>query len=776
MRVEADELPIRPYLPPSFAGCAAALLVAWFVLAGAWDARSVDGWHVDAPQARIVLSAGACAMLLAGALACHRAVRRGERFARLARWLGWAGVMGLLSLASSASWVQGWNARAAAVQGRAASSFDLAMRGDARAGAYGVSATAELYDGEHGCVAAVRATADEELASGERLRVTGQLEALDASDWGRSRFMKGEVGSLRIRRVLERIPTASGDAVAGIRSAALERIDPDGSDGRALIAGVVCGRTTELAQTEANDLFARCGLSHLVAVSGSHLAYIAVLLQAVLGALGAARARRMAALVITMGLYVLFTGGAASAVRSVVMVVCSYASLLGGRRSHALSGLSLTACALAVLDPGIAFDLGFQLSAASVLFILVFGRYAVWLLRRLGLPQAVADPLALTLVAQWATCPLTLPVFGQLSLIAPIANLVAGPLMTALLVVGLLTVPVATAVPALVGLLAAPEGLANASIFAARALGDLPFAAVAVQAQPWQLIAPYAAALAAYALWRPWRAWQLRAALAIALGAVGVHVARWCLFAPPAVTVLDVGQADAILVRDGSKTLLVDAGVDEQAAAALARNHVFALDAVVITHWDRDHWGGLPAILQTVPVGRLVVAEGATRAMPEEVRASFTGEVIEVGAGDLLRAGGFACRVVWPRQAVAGEQNGESVCLDVFYDEGGRRLRALLTGDTELEAERIYAQEVGDIDMLKVGHHGSKISVDLPLLETLDPEIAVASAGEGNSYGHPSAACTDAVEAYGARFACTMEVGDVIVAPGDAGATVSYGR
>ena len=291
MRVEADELPIRPYLPPSFAGCAAALLVAWFVLAGAWDARSVDDWHVDAPQVRIVLSAGACAMLLAGALACHRAARRGERFARLARWLGWAGAMGLLSLASSALWVQGWNARAAAVQGRAASSFDLAMRGDARAGAYGVSATAELYDGEHGCVAAVRATADEELASGERLRVAGQLEALDASDWGRSRFMKGEVGSLRIRRVLERMPTASDDAVAGIRSAALERIDPGGSDGRALIAGVVCGRTTELAQTEANDLFARCGLSHLVAVSGSHLAYIAVLLQAVLGALGAARAR-----------------------------------------------------------------------------------------------------------------------------------------------------------------------------------------------------------------------------------------------------------------------------------------------------------------------------------------------------------------------------------------------------------------------------------------------------------------------------------------------------
>lgn len=776
MRIGESELPCRPYLPPSSAGCAAALFVAWFVLAGAWDGRTADGWRVEVPHGRLLVCAGVCAVLLVGALVCRGRSRPGGRCARLVPWLVWPGAVGALAIASSVLWVQGWNARAASVQGRAASSFELKVRGDARAGTYGVSTTADLHDGTRGRVASVRVTADEELTSHERLRVTGQLEALDASDWGRSRFMKGEVASLQVRRILERKEGRSHGAIAGIRDTALGRIGASASDGRALIAGVVCGRTTELAQTEANDLFARCGLSHLVAVSGSHLAYIAVLLQAVLGALGATRARRMAALVATMGLYVLFTGGAPSAVRSVVMVACSYATSLGGRRSHAISGLAITVCALALLDPGIAFDLGFQLSAVSVLFILVFGRYAVWLLRRVGVPQLVAEPLALTLVAQWATCPLTLPVFGQLSLVAPVANLVVGPLMTALLVVGLITVPVAVAAPGLTGILIVPEGLANAAIFAARALGDIPFAAVAVQASAWQLLAPYVLAVAMYAWWRPWRAWQLYGTLLVTAAVTCAYLARWCLFAPPAITVLDVGQADAILVREGSRTLLVDAGVDDQAAAALARNHVFALDAVVITHWDRDHWGGLPAILETVPVGCLVVARGAADSMPAEVREVFDGAVVEVDAGDALAVDGFMCRAVWPRAVVQGEENGESLCLDVVYERGDRRLHALLTGDTELDAERLYAPQVGDIDVLKVGHHGSKVSVDLPLLETLDPELAVASAGAGNSYGHPSAACIEAVEAYGARFACTIESGDVTLAPGAAGPVVSYGR
>ena len=72
---------------------------------------------------------------------------------------------------------------------------------------------------------------------------------------------------------------------------------------------------------------------------------------------------------------------------------------------------------------------------------------------------------------------------------------------------------------------------------------------------------------------------------------------------------------------------------------------------------------------------------------------------------------------------------------------------------------------MGDIDVLKLGHHGSKVSVDTDLLETLKPELSIASAGEGNRYGHPSDACIDAVRDAGGAFACTIEQGDITVSP-----------
>ena len=100
---------------------------------------------------------------------------------------------------------------------------------------------------------------------------------------------------------------------------------------------------------------------------------------------------------------------------------------------------------------------------------------------------------------------------------------------------------------------------------------------------------------------------------------------------------------------------------------------------------------------------------------------------------------------------MAGEENGDSLVLDVRYDSGGRSLSAVLTGDTEVDQEHDYAELVGRIDVLKLGHHGSAASVDTQVLDVFDPELAIASAGEGNSYGHPDPACVRAVEEHGSR-------------------------
>lgn len=392
------------------------------------------------------------------------------------------------------------------------------------------------------------------------------------------------------------------------------------------------------------------------------------------------------------------------------------------------------------------------------------------------MPRPIAEPLSLTLCAQWGTLPITIPIFGTCSIVAPLANLVLGPVMSALLVVGLVSVPLAAIVGPLADVLLAPaDALASISVFGAQAFAGFPYASIAMAASPASAL-PYLAACVVYAAWLDASRWQVAVVCAAIPGALAMHLVRWTLFAPASVTVLDVGQADAILVREGSAAILVDAGVDSEVADALARNSVFQLDAVVITHWDLDHYGGLEDVLASVSVSRVVVAEGALDAMPEELAALDMPEVVELSEGDELSVGGFACTMVWPEGPVEGSENEDSVALAVSYDSGGCALDMLLAGDTEIAQEERYAGRVGDIDVLKLGHHGSAASIDVALMAQMRPELAIASAGEGNSYGHPTKECIDTVEASGARFLCTIDVGDVTVRPARGGFSVSTER
>ena len=766
-----EELPARPHIPPAAAGAVGAAVTAAVLLETAWRGYAACGYAAVSTGALV-----ACAVALLLLLAVRSVVGRRVGCESASVYFVWAAAGVALAMFSSSLWVRGWEAGRASLFGASASSLTFETVGDPSLNAYGAAMTAAAHGEEGNELAQVRLSMGEPVDAGRALACIGTLSPLDGSDWARSRFMKGEVGSVKVIRVLEDHGSGRFDPIGEVRAAALRAIDPKRSEARALVAGIVCGRTTELNAASASDAFSRTGLTHLVAVSGSHLALIGMLLKSALARTRCPRWCRAAVLVSVMGAYVVFTGCAPSALRSVAMVGFSLLAGLGFRRAHPISGLSLAVFGLILLDPGTVYDIGFQLSAASVLFILLFCRYLEYLLLRLRMPGILAAPLSLTLCAQWATLPITLPIFGELSLAAPVANLVTGPLMTGLLMVGLLVVFPCTLVPGLAPLLVVPECVANASIFVAELFAGVPWASIPVTIDPVAACVPYAAACAVWVLWRDWSGRQLATVLCAVSVMVCAHVMRWALFTPAAITVLDVGQADSILIRDGRSSVLVDAGVDEAVVDALARNNVMRLDAVVITHWDRDHWVGLPDLLEKVPVDRIIVADGAAVSVPEALRRDVEDGVVEMAHGDVFRVGGFACTAVWPDDEVAGMENAESLCLLVEYEGGEGRLATLLTGDTEADDAARYADEVGDIDVLKVGHHGSKASVDERMIAELRPEFAIASAGEGNAYGHPTRECIELLDEHDVAFACTKDVGDVSIYPDADGARVRTAR
>lgn len=746
-------MPPRPLLPWTMTLCAGMCMSCVLVLNMAADALLRERapavgplWAIPVAAAVFVVLAHSCAWL-----------------APWKRWLYAASVGLVAGAVVSAWWAVGALSASKALDGRAASSLEFVVQGDPSINDDVYSYTCEARaDGKN--LATVRLSCDRELKVGAHVRVIGRVSRFENDAYGRSRVLRGEVCKVKAVRIVS-VDEGSPGPLLRLRNGLLASIAPATDPARALIAGVVCGRSAELRAQSAGDWFSVTGTAHLIAVSGSHLAIVGFVIESALQKTRLSRGLQRGLLMLALIAYAVFTGASPSAVRACCMVAATLVANGAGRRRHGLSALFLTMAIFVLLRPTVLFEMGFELSCASVFAILCFCPYATYALGELGMPSGVASVLSVTLCSQLATLPVTIPAFGTFSLIAPLANAVIGPVISVLLASSVVLAP-CSLVPLLShGTIVVPMIVARCALFFEQLFAAVPGASVSVPPDtPLVYVVPFA--LAVLLVWWPRpRARSMAAGLVCLMLAAGVPYIYWDRCAPPSVTALDVGQADAILVRQGGTVALVDCGLDERVVSALVRNNVHHIDAVFVTHWDEDHWGGLPDVLDRFSVGTIAVAADALDGAPAEVLNRPGVTYRQVARGDTVDIGAFRARVMWPFDTVDGEGNEDSLVLLLSYAQEGKSLRVLLTGDAELDQEREFVQEVGDIDVLKLGHHGSKVSVDTDLLETLKPELSIASAGEGNRYGHPTDACIDAVRDAGGAFACTIEQGDITVSP-----------
>ena len=746
-------MPPRPLIPWTMALCAGMCVSCALVLSIAADALLGERatavgplWAIPVAAAVFVVLAHSCAGL-----------------APLKRWLYAASVGLVAGAVVSAWWAVGALSASRALDGRAASGLEFVVQGDPSINDDVYSYTCEARaDGKN--LATVRLSCDRELKVGAHVRVIGRVSRFENDSYGRSRVLRGELRKVKAVRIVS-VDEGSPGPLLRLRNELLAAIAPATDPARSLIAGVVCGRSSELRAQPAGDWFSVTGTAHLIAVSGSHLAIVGFVIESALQKTRCSRGLQRALLAVTLVAYAAFTGASPSAVRACCMVAATLVANGAGRRQHGLSALLATMSMFVLLRPTVLFEMGFQLSCASVFAILCFCPYATYALSELGVPSGVASMLSVTLCSQLATLPITIPAFGTFSLIAPLANAVIGPVVSVLLAVSVVLVP-CSIIPLLrPWVLIVPMVAARCALFFEQLFAALPGASVSVSPDSiWIYLVPFA--LLVLLVWWPRpRARPMAVGLLCLVLAAVVPYVYWDRFAPPSVTILDVGQADAILIRQGGVVALVDCGLDERVVTALVRNNVHHIDALFVTHWDEDHWGGLPDVLERYSVGTIAVAADALEDAPADILNRSGVEYRQVRCGDAVDIGAFRARVIWPFESVDGEGNEDSLVLLLSYAQEGKSLRMLLTGDAELDQEREFAQEVGDIDVLKLGHHGSKVSVDGGLLDVLRPELSIASAGEGNRYGHPSDACVDAVREAGGAFACTIEHGDITITP-----------
>lgn len=601
----------------------------------------------------------------------------------------------------------------------------------------------------------------------------------DQAAWLRSQaglFTLAPTGVLVGAKVRDSQPAgALKGAVQGWFESGWQSLSPTAE---ALLRGAELGDRSDLNEMELSpaytvrEAFTRSGLTHLLALSGQHVTLLVGALTLLLMRLPLPPWARYAVPIAFIAVYLgMIVNTSPSVVRAGVTGVLALAALAVGRgRLDAPSLVALVAAGLLLVFPLWVVTPGFQLSFLAVGGLLLLPRVLGLLPEgwtRPGWPLFLTGSVAVTLLAQAATLPLVAGSFGMVPLSSLPANLLAGPIMTALIPLGFL----AGLLGPLGAILKWPLELLSGLLLAlAEWFGRWPVL-------PWGAVGPvgyaaYALAALAGVLWLRGRV-RPPAALGVWLACILLTALPPRLNPPRQLVFLDVGQGDSTLIQTPELRVLVDGGgtprgdfdLSRTTVPALHSLGVHALDIVVATHSDTDHIEGLVGVLRQLPVGELWI--GQRDEDNENLRELLTVaeergvKVREVRRGDYAAAGRLRLDVLWPQGHVwSTEPNENSVALRLTATgEGGAVMRAALLGD--LPAPLEHSLGLGDVDLLKTPHHGSRHSTSAALLAETTPTDALISVGF-NTFGHPSREVLERLDAAGAKVWRTDQQGSVI--------------
>ncbi|MGP0083983.1 MAG: DNA internalization-related competence protein ComEC/Rec2 [Steroidobacteraceae bacterium] len=559
------------------------------------------------------------------------------------------------------------------------------------------------------------------------------------------------------------------------------------------------------------QIFARTGMAHLLVISGLHLSIVAAAMFAVArltmmllpGLANRGYANKVAALAAMLAVcgYASIAGHHVSTIRALVMVLAYMLAVAIDRSREAIASLALAAIVICVALPGSTADMGFQLSFASVIAIMLgMRRFAAWFARRKRIGMLPGEPssprwrfleaptgyLAVSFWAMVGTAPLTAYHFNQFAVVGLVANAVVVPIMafgatiSGLVAAALsfLSEPAARPI-----LLFGGHALAAGNWLAAWFV-DWPLAwfriftptilelAIAYGLLMIWLLAPLAAAITGKR-WRddrtredvandpaakPGFGWHARCAIALAIVLI-VDAGCWTydrFFNPDLrVTFLSVGEGDSAVVRfPGSRAMVIDGGSsfggfdagERIVAAYLWSQKIMHVDYLALSHPDLDHFGGLDFIAMNFAprafwtTGVLSLDVSYAQFMDDLSRAKIPIEQVRETA-PVASIGGVAIVSLNGKPDLARTHNNSSMVLRLIFGNAS----ILFSGDIESAGERALLASGGDLraTILKVPHHGSATSSTASFIAAVHPAVVVISDGYLNNFHFPSPAVVE---------------------------------
>ncbi|MBT2488983.1 ComEC/Rec2 family competence protein [Streptomyces sp. ISL-96] len=586
-----------------------------------------------------------------------------------------------------------------------------------------------------------------------------------------------------------RPPTAVQRTAGGLRAGLREATDGLAPDARALLPGLVVGDTSRVPP-ELHEAFEATDLTHLLAVSGSNLTIILILL---IGPPGTALRAERGGIAPRLGIPLRATallGGALTLAFVVVCrpepsvlraAACGLITLLAigtGRRRQLIPALAAAVLLLVLYDPWLARSYGFLLSVLATGALLILGPRWSAALRRRGVPPRLAEVLAAAAAAQAVCAPVVAMMAARVSLVAIPCNLLAEFAVAPATVLGFAALAAAPVAMPLAELLARCAGWPAGWIASvARTGAALPGAEVDWPGG-WRggLLLAAVTAVAVFVARRLLRHPWLSAACALLLVLAILRPAPLTRiitgWPPPGwrFAMCDIGQGDASVLAAGEGTaVVVDAGPDPQQVDRCLRDlGVTRVPLVLLTHFHADHVAGLPGVLRGRSVGEIrttTLQEPLEQSAFVRRTAAAAGvPLLATAPGERRWIGQLSWRALWPPPFPAPtpeEPNDASVTLLVRSGA----LTLLLLGDLEPPAQRSLLRAhpiLPPVDVLKVAHHGSAYQ-DPALLARARPRLAVVSCGRDNPYGHPSPRTLTALRTGGATVLRTDTDGAIAV-------------
>jgi competence protein ComEC len=595
------------------------------------------------------------------------------------------------------------------------------------------------------------------LHPGERWQLTVRLKrphgyanpaSFDSEAWLLENNLRA-TGSVRGDEPNRRLAADAGrlsDQVERLRDRLRERMRAALTDTRyaGVLIALAIGDQRAIAEADW-ALFNATGVSHLLSISGAHVTLFAGWIAwCVFGLwrrsprcvaiLPAQKAAAITAAMIAVG-YAMLAGFAVPAQRTCFMLLTAAAALLLNRSLSPWLILLWSLVVVLAIDPWAVLAVGFWFSfcAVAVLLYVTVGRVG----RRAWWQTLLVTQCAVT----FGLAPVALALFQQVSIVGPLANAVAIPLTT-LIVVPLTLLWMIVPIDAL---LRVAEQLIAWLAVLLHWLMTLPFPVWTQHAPPW------------------WTVAVAMAGCAVLLAPRGVGFrwlgALWCvpLFivtpARPAqgefeMTVLDIGQGTAVVIRTAQRTLVYDTGprwTDASDAGSrlilpyLRASGSSRIDGLVVSHLDIDHSGGANSLLRSTPVGWMLTSVFAEA---DIVKTANERNIPVYGcrAGQRWVWDGVSFEVLHPiaesYELAKLKTNDRSCVIKV----NSRSASALLTADVEAVSETALVERYGKAlksDALLIPHHGSQTSSTIEFIEAVSPSVALINAGYRNRFGHP---------------------------------------